>query len=322
MAVAAGPAVGSEEQRVATITARWSGEISVADADLEHYGHDWSPAGPPRAAAIAFPKSTAEVSSLLRLCHGLGVAVVPSGGRTGLAGGAVATHGEVVLSLERMRHMGPVDPISQTVHVQAGAITESVHEHAEPHGLTWPVDLAAKGSSQVGGNIATNAGGIRVIRYGNTREWVLGLTVVLADGTIIEVPPLHKNNTGLDLKHLFIGTEGTLGIVTEATLKLAPLPKRVDTFLFALKDIEGALTILREVRSAGLTPCAFEVFSQACVARLERHRGLRPPVEEAPQYAVLDVEGADPAALEAWIGSLIEGELIVDGTLAADRAQA
>src|SRR5262249_37014155 len=156
------------------------------------------------------------------------VAVVPSGGRTGLAGGAVAANGEIVLSLSRMRRMDPVDLLGSTVRVQAGAVTQAVHEHVAPHGLTWPVDFASKGSSQVGGNIATNAGGVKVIRYGLTRQWVLGLEVVLADGTVLTLGgptgALEKNNTGADLRQLFIGSEGTLGVITEATLKLTRLP--------------------------------------------------------------------------------------------------
>src|SRR5207244_4659991 len=129
--------------------------------------------------------------------------------------------GEVVLSLERMRAMGPVDPLALTVRVEAGAITEAVHQHCAAQGLTWPVDFASKGSSHVGGNIATNAGGVRVIRYGLTRQWVLGLTVVLASGEVLKLNgALEKNNTGVDLRQLFIGSEGILGVVTAATLKL------------------------------------------------------------------------------------------------------
>src|SRR5205085_12277704 len=142
------------------------------------------------------------------------VAVVPSGGRTGLAGGAVASHGELVVSLERMRTIEAVDPIGLTLVVQAGAVTQAVHEQCEAHGLTWPIDLASKGSCQIGGNIGTNAGGVRVIRYGHVRNWVLGLEVVTAQGDVLTINgALEKNNTGLDLRQLFIGSEGTLGVV-------------------------------------------------------------------------------------------------------------
>src|SRR5581483_38959 len=140
--------------------------------------------------------------------------------------------GELVVSLPRMRRMDAVDVLGATVRVQAGAVTEAVHQHAAEHGLTWPVDFASKGSSQVGCNIATNAGGVRVIRYGLTRQWVLGLQVVLASGAALE-----KNNTGADLRQLFIGSEGTLGIITEATLKLTRPPERTDVMLFAVRDL-------------------------------------------------------------------------------------
>ena len=197
--------------------------LSREPAVLESHGKDWTKLYPPKPSAVVFPRTTDEVSRLLRLCSQHRVAVVPSGGRTGLSGGAVAANGELVLSLDRMNRMEAVDPLSQTVRVQAGAITEAVHQHCAAHGLTWPVDFASKGSSQVGGNIATNAGGVKVIHYGMTRNWVLGLQVVLMDGRVLELNgSLEKNNTGMDLRHLFIGTEGTLGVITEATLRIRP----------------------------------------------------------------------------------------------------
>src|SRR6478736_5514871 len=199
--------------------------VTTDAADLAEYGKDWTKVYAPKPSVAVFPRTTEEVAKVLRLANELDVAVVPSGGRTGLAGGAMAPNGEVVLSLARMRRMDPVDLLGATVRVQAGAITEAVHQHAAAHGLTWPVDFASKGSSQVGGNIATNAGGVKVIRYGLTRQWVLGLEVVLADGSILELNgALEKNNTGIDLRQLFIGSEGVLGVVTEATLKLVRVP--------------------------------------------------------------------------------------------------
>ena len=161
-------------------------DFASADPDdLQNFGRDWTRVFLPAPSLIVFPRTTDEVSRVLALANTHGVAVVPSGGRTGLAAGAVAKDGEVVLSLSRMRRMDPVDVSGGTVRVQAGAITEVVHQHAAEHDLTWPVDFASKGSSQVGGNIATNAGGVKVIRYGLTRQWVLGLEVVLADGRVL-----------------------------------------------------------------------------------------------------------------------------------------
>jgi len=293
-------------------------------AELAEYGRDWTRVHTPAPAAVAFPRTTQEVSRLLALASAHRVAVVPSGGRTGLAGGAVAARGELVLSLQRMNRLGEVDLLGNTCRVQAGAITEAVHQHCAQHGLTWPVDFASKGSSQVGGNIATNAGGVKVISYGLTRQWVLGLQVVLASGEVLELNgALEKNNTGTDLRQLFIGSEGTLGVITEATLKLAPLPGPQSVFLFAVPDVAAVLRLFREARRAPLTLSAYEFFTDRCLARVQRHRKLRSPFE-APSgcYVLLEAEGSDPDAVETWLGSLFERGLVTDGTLAQGAQQA
>ncbi len=298
-------------------------DFASADADdLQTYGRDWTRVFEPKPSLIVFPRTTDEVSRLLALANAQRVAVVPSGGRTGLAAGAVARNGEVVLSLGRMQRLDPVDLSGSTVRVQAGAITELVHQHAAEHGLTWPVDFASKGSSQVGGNIATNAGGVKVIRYGLTRNWVLGLEVVLADGRVLELGgALEKNNTGVDLRQLFIGSEGVLGVITEATLKLAPLPGKLDVLLFAVDDLAGVLALFREVRRAAVVPMAYEFFTDVCLRRLLKHRALRAPfAQPSSHYVLLEVErGAD---LEDWIASLFERELIRDGVLAQSPQEA
>ncbi|MFT3706367.1 MAG: FAD-binding oxidoreductase [Archangium sp.] len=292
-------------------------------ADLATYGKDWTKVFTPAPSLLVRPRSTAEVSQFLKLCSTHGIAVVPSGGRTGLAGGAVAAKGEVVLSLERMRKIGAIDPVALTVHVEAGAITEAVHAACAESGLFWPVDFASKGSSQVGGNIATNAGGVRVIRYGLTRQWVLGLTVVTMNGEVLELNgALEKNNTGVDLRQLFIGSEGILGVITEATLKLTRLPEKVDVFLFALDSLQSVLRLFEEARRGPFTVMAYEFFTAACSARLEKHRGLRPPFEQQPSHCVLlEVEAAKPGALDPWLAGLFEKGLVQDGTLAADVSQ-
>ncbi len=299
-------------------------EISTEPADLATYGRDWTKVDVPAPGAIAFPRSTDEVSTILRACSAGGVAVVPSGGRTGLAGGAVAKRGELVVSMERMRRIEPVDLLGGTVRVQAGAITAAVHAHCVPHGLTWPVDFASKGSSQIGGNIATNAGGVKVIRYGLTRQWVLGLEVVLIDGTVLDLDKaLEKDNTGVDLRQLFIGSEGTLGVITAATLKLAPLPRRLDVMVFAVDGLAGVLALFREVRRSGLTLAAFEFFTQRCLDRLLRHRALRTPFDRpADCYVLVELEDAEPAEVEAWVGAMFERGVAVDGVLAQGPTQA
>jgi FAD/FMN-containing dehydrogenase len=298
--------------------------VSVEADELAAYGRDWTRVHAPAPAALARPRTTAEVAAILRACHAAGVAVVPSGGRTGLAGGAVAARGELVLSLERMRRIDPVDLLGATVRVQAGAVTAEVHAHCAPHGLTWPVDFASKGSSQIGGNLATNAGGVKVIRYGLTRQWVLGLEVVLMDGTVLALGgALEKDNTGIDLRQLFIGSEGILGVITEATLKLAPLPRRLDVMVFAVAGLPGVLGLFRDVRQGGLTLAAYEFFTQPCLERLLRHRTLRTPFDRpADAYVLVEVEDADEAAVETWVGSVFERGLAVDGVLAQGPRQA
>ena len=312
-------------------------------ADLLEYGRDWTRAHEPDPAAVALPRTTEEVARLLKLCRAYDVKVVPSGGRTGLAGGAVAARGELVLSLSRMNHMEPVDPVALTVRVQAGAVTQAVHAHCEPHGLTWPIDLAAKGSCQVGGNIATNAGGVKVIRYGLTRQWVLGLQVVTADGEVLELNgALEKNNTGCDLRQLFIGSEGTLGIVTEATLKLARLPEQLDVFLFQVADLDAVLRLFERARRAPFTLMAYEFLTERCLRLVTEHRGLRSPFGALPPepleaaatagaatgrtcYVLCEVErprGAPREPLEAWLqDTAIEG-LVEDGVLAQNPREA
>jgi FAD/FMN-containing dehydrogenase len=295
--------------------------FSTEASDLATFGRDWTKVYTPNAAGLARPRTSDEVSRLLALCHAHQVAVVPSGGRTGLAGGAVAAKGEVVLSLSRMNKMEAVDTLGATVRVQAGAITQVVHEHAAAHGLTWPVDFASKGSSTVGGNIATNAGGVRVIRYGLTRQWVLGLAVVLADGTVLDLDrALEKNNTGADLRQLFIGSEGTLGVITAATLKLTRPPSRAQVALFAVADLASVLRLFRELRASDVTLAAFEFFTDRCLARLLSHRRLRQPfASPASHYVLVEAEGALD---EAWLARVFEQGLAQDGVLAQSSAQA
>lgn len=293
-------------------------------SELQEYGRDWTRVHAAAPCAVAFPRSTDEVARLLALCDAHRVPVVPSGGRTGLAAGAVAARGELVLSLRRMTRMEPVELLGNTVRVQAGAVTEAVHQHCAEHGLTWPVDFASKGSSQVGGNIATNAGGVKVIRYGLTRNWVLGLQVVTAQGQVLELNgALEKNNTGADLRQLFIGSEGTLGIITEATLKLTPLPGKQEVFLFAVPDVAGVLRLFRDARRAPLVLSAYEFFTDKCLARVQRHRKLRSPFEgPSGCYVLVEAEARDATEVENWLGSLFEQGLVTDGTLAQSPSQA
>ncbi|WP_374617065.1 FAD-binding oxidoreductase, partial [Thauera aminoaromatica] len=215
------------------LTAVFGADVLPGDASPK-YLQDWSGCAGGQPLAILRPRSTDELSRMLAICHAHGQAVVPQGGLTGLCGGAVPAGGEVVVSLERMNRIERIDIDSGTVIVEAGAILQTVQEACRDAGALLAVDLGARGSCQVGGNVSTNAGGNRVIRYGNTRDLVLGLEVVLADGTVLSMlNQMVKNNAGMDLKHLFIGSEGVLGIVTRVVFKLQPLPKGVSTAVVA-----------------------------------------------------------------------------------------
>jgi FAD/FMN-containing dehydrogenase len=302
------------------------GGLSRDADDLATYGKDWTKVYAPAPLAVVFPKTRDEVSAVLKLCNEHDVKVVPSGGRTGLAGGAVAANGEIVLSLVKMRALGEVDELGLTVRVEAGAVTEAVHEHVKPFGLTWPVDFASKGSSHVGGNIATNAGGVKVIRYGLTRQWVLGLEVVTANGDCLDLNgSLEKNNTGVDLRQLFIGSEGTLGVITAATLKLTRLPAHLSVFLFGVKDIAAVLSLFAEARKGPFTIMAYEFFTDLCLHRVIRNRGVGKPLsEDHGCYVLLEVEteSTDREPLDAWLTSLFERGLVDDGTMAQNSSQA
>jgi FAD/FMN-containing dehydrogenase len=290
-------------------------QIKTDPAETQHYGQDWSGVLTAKSAAALFPNSTEQVSEILKAASQWNVSIVPSGGRSGLSAGAVATQGEVVLSLERMNQIGPVDPRSLTVKVGAGAITQAVHEHCEKSGLTWPVDFASKGSSQVGGNLSTNAGGVRVLKYGNTRNWVLGITAVTMSGEILSLNQgLEKNNTGYDLRHLLIGAEGTLAVITEAILKLVPVPTQSEAALLACSSFDQVLRTFEWARKNLSQLSAFEVMDDRCYDAVLAHRTRRAPFSPSPPFIVLmEQQSASTTPLE-WNGleALLEAGLVED----------
>lgn len=286
---------------------------SVEEAERKHFGQDWTYPEKPNPCAVFFPQKKEHVVALVKLARKHKMAIVPSGGRTGLSGGACALNGEVVLTLTKMNKIHPVDIISRTVDVEAGAITEAVHEACKDHGLMWPVDFASKGSSTVGGNIATNAGGINVIKYGNTRHWVLGLEVVLANGELLTLNgKLEKNNSGPDLKELFVGSEGILGIIVGATLKLAPLPAEKTTVLLGVSDISAVHRIFKHGRESGAAFHAFELFSDSCMEIVSHFSKVPNPLQnKAAWYLLTEWEGES-----AWFDPVLEMEGVVDGRMA------
>ncbi len=294
-------------------------------ADLEHYGRDWTRWWQPDPLAVALPETVAEVQALVRWAIEHEVAIVPSGGRTGLSGGAVAAHGELVVSFERMHRIGPFDALDRTLTVEAGVVTETVQEAARGHGLYYPVDFGSRGSSQIGGNVATNAGGIKVIRYGMTREWVAGLKVVDGRGRLLDLNRgLVKNATGYDLRHLMIGSEGTLGLVVEATLRLTDPPRDPQVMLLAVPRLDAVMHLLTLMRER-LALTAFEFFTDKALAHVVAHGGQKPFGEPTPYYVLVEYEplGADAetAALEAFEQAMQE-DWLSDGVMAQSKAQA
>lgn len=283
-----------------------------------------------RCAAVVRPATSEELAQVVRICAAARVPVVPQGGNTGLVGGGVPDGG-ILLSTARLDRIREVDPVNRTMTVEAGVILSRVQAAADEAGALFPLSLAAEGSCQIGGNLATNAGGIQVLRYGNARDLVLGLEVVLADGRIWDgLTGLRKNNTGYDLKQLFLGSEGTLGIITAAVLKLFPKPKVTETALAAVKDAASAIALFHRLTDvAGDALTAFELMARRPIEFCLRHiPGTADPFVEAhPYYALIKLtspRAGDPlaATLEAVLCDAMETGHVVNAVIAASEAQA
>lgn len=301
-----------------------SGE-DVSETDIK----DWSAEIPGRPIGLALPRSTQEVSEILSLCNRHSIPVVPQGGRTGLAGGAVASDGALLLSLARMSGIEEIDTASATATVLAGTPLQTIQEAAEAEGMMFGLDLGPRGSCQIGGNISTNAGGNRVIRYGMTRDLVLGLEVVLADGRILSMlNRMPKNNAALDLKPLFIGSEGTLGVITRAVLKLHPGIAGANTALVALPDFEAALALLGHARRMlSDRVSAFEVMWSDYFDAVLDVTSLRAPLEsKAPLYVLIDMQGPDPEKendlFHDMLAEAMEQGWVLDAALAQSQKDA
>ena len=313
------------DPRIADLQALVPGlRLKTDPADLEHYGRDWTRRWTPAPLAIALPGSIDEVQSVVRWAKTNAVAIVPSGGRTGLSGGAVAANGELVVSLERMNQVVGVDAIDRTLTVQAGIPLQLAQEAARDRGLQYPVDFAARGSCSIGGNIATNAGGIRVVRYGNTREWIAGLKLVTGAGELLDLGrSLVKDSSGYDLRHLAIAAEGTLGIVVEATLRLTDPPPPTNVMLLALPSFEALMRVFEAFR-ARLQLQAFEFFTDVALKHVLAHGAQAPFAEAHPFYVVTEFasdEASEAEALAAFEQCMGEG-LVNDGVISASDGQA
>ncbi len=311
------------------LTAALGTAAVVAPEGIAARAETWGSSRACRARAVLRPGSTSEVAAALRACHELRQPVVPYGGGTGLVGGAIATEQEVLLSLERMRRIEEIDPAGRVAVVEAGVSIQAVQEAAAEAGLFFPLDLGARGSATVGGAIATNAGGNRVLRYGMMREQVLGLEAVLADGRVLSsLNRLLKNNAGYDLRQLFAGSEGTLGVVTRAVLRLREAPQSQNLALLAVPGFDSLVRLLKSVdRGLGGTLSAFEVmwpeFYELVTAPAGRHEAPLP--HGSPLYCLVESLGGDEqrdrAQFEDVLSSLLEAGVVTDAVIAESKAQ-
>ncbi|MDK1385405.1 FAD-binding oxidoreductase [Sinorhizobium sp. 8-89] len=303
--------------------------VLTAPGNIEPYAVDWKRSFVGSPLCVVRPGNTGEVAKVVTACRKHGASIVPQGGNTGLAGGATpdASSSQVLLSLNRLSKIRSLDPVGMTVEVEAGAILQSVKEEATKKGRMLPVSLAAEGSATIGGIVSTNAGGVNVLRYGMTRALVLGLEVVLADGSIVDgLRHLRKDNAGYDWKQLFIGAEGTLGIVTAAVLRLVPAPRHSVTALLSVADVETAIALYAKAQSEiGDALSAFELISGESIALVERHAGLKSPIAAGEWFLLIEATSSLTgleAAMEALFAAAFEAEFALDGVVAASNQQA
>jgi FAD/FMN-containing dehydrogenase len=309
----------SEDRVVARLKEALGAGAVLTGAEIpERNCADETRLSPSRPAALALPRTTDDVSAVLRICHETGQPVVTQGGMTGLAAGAHPLDGEVALSLEKLAGVEEVDPIAGTLTARAGTPLAAVQAAAEEAGFLCGIDLGARGSCTIGGNVATNAGGHQVLRYGMTRKNVLGLEVVQADGTVVSsMNKMLKNNTGYDWTQLFIGSEGTLGIVTRVVLGLHPKPGHVETALVAVRDVSAAMALLNRLETEfGGGLLVFEGMWREFVAAAVERIGLSMPFTEEHELLVLTEVSASAERTSDVLGALMEEGIVVDALLA------
>ncbi len=298
----------------------------LTDADsLNAYGKDWTKHFAPAPSAIVFPKSIEQVQAIVRWANAHKVALVPSGGRTGLSAAAVAANGEVVVSFDYMNQILEFNEMDRTAVCQPGVVTAQLQQFAEDKGLYYPVDFASAGSSQIGGNIGTNAGGIKVIRYGMTRNWVAGMKVVTGKGDLLELnKDLIKNATGYDLRQLFIGAEGTLGFVVEATMRLERQPTNLTALVLGTPDFDSIMPVLHAFQDK-LDLTAFEFFSDKALAKVLGRGDVPAPFEtDCPFYALLEFEATTEERAEQALATFehcVEQGWVLDGVMSQSEQQ-
>ena len=306
--------------------------VVLTGAEALPYCRDWPGDVQSDAVAVLRPTDTAGVSACLRACADFGLAVIPQGGNTGLVQGSVPDRpaGQVVLSLERMNRIRQINPDDFSAVVEAGIVLESFKDQVAAAGLFFPLTLGAQGSCQLGGNVSTNAGGVNVLRYGMTRELVLGVEVVLPDGSVFDgLSLLRKDNRGIDLKQLFIGAEGTLGIITAVSVKLLPLPDQVATALVALNALDDAIALFRRARRQCCDLMSAFEFMPPLAVTLAREAIPDLPVPfdgDYPAYALIEISGSGLVDIDDLMARFLEGAiedgLVLDGVIAQNQAQA
>lgn len=298
-------------------------QIKTDQEDLAVWGTDWTRSYRIAPSAVVFPKSLDDVVNIVKAAIDTRTKLVPSGGRTGLSGGAVASEGEVVVSFDRMNQIVDFNSIDRVVTCEAGVVTSTLQDFAQSKNLFYPVDFSSSGSSQIGGNVATNAGGIRVIRYGLTRQWVAGLTVVTGLGEVLRLNEgLVKNATGYDLRHLFIGSEGTLGFITEVEVRLIPEPESQKVMVLGIDCSAAILNVLERFQKK-LTLSAFEFFSDLAVQKVLDHRELAHPLKQpTPFYALVEYDESEDEKAMVAFGDVVEEGWVTDGVVSQSLSQA
>ena len=302
-------------------------QVLTDPADIAPFVTDWRGRYRGAARCVVRPGNAEEVAAVVKACVAAGVPIVPQGGNTSLCGAATpdAAGQAVVLSLGRLNRVLAIDPGNNTITVEAGCTLAAVQEAAHAADRLFPLALASEGSCQIGGNLSTNAGGVQVLRYGNTRELTLGLQVVLPSGEVWDgLRGLRKDNTGYDLKHLFIGAEGTLGIITAAVLKLYPLPRRQTTCWLNVASPAAAVDLLNAAKGAfDAQLTAFELISETALGLVLRHiPGAARPSSISPWYVLAEFSDAESAAVEAWLADRMAASAVGDGVVAGSLAQA
>lgn len=311
------------EKLVEIVGSEW---VRTSPEDLENFGKDWTKAYPAKPVAIAFPGDVDSVVAIVQFANLHAVSLVPSGGRTGLSGGAVASNEELVIAFDRMNKILSFSPADRQVVCEAGVVTAQLQQFAEQEGLFYPVDFASSGSSQLGGNASTNAGGIKVIRYGMTREWIKGLKVVTGSGDVMDLNRgLSKNATGYDFRHLFIGAEGTLGFIVELTLGLTSPPQDPTVLVLGVEKMEAIMQVLLAFQNK-LNLTAFEFFSEKALKHVIEEKGLQRPFQsETEFYALIEFENRAKQDMETAMSlfeSCLEEGWIVDGSVSQNTTQA